>query len=109
MSSESLLFLFDGNIFPVLNMFLCSKEVHCEGSRLTGCGCCSVQGQNGEPGAKGERGAPGEKGEGGAPGPAGPAGGSGPAVSLIDKQSHKTFWFINNLTFHVRFLCYGRI
>lgn len=63
----------------------------------------AVQGQNGEPGAKGERGAPGEKGEGGPPGAAGPPGGSGPAVSLIPKQSHKTFWFINNLTFHVRF------
>lgn len=67
-----------------------------------------MQGQNGEPGAKGERGAPGEKGEGGPPGAAGPPGGSGPAVSLTAKQLHKTFWFINNLTFHIRLFCYER-
>lgn len=60
-------------------------QVHCGGSQFTGCRCCCVQGQNGEPGAKGERGAPGEKGEGGPPGAAGPPGGSGPAVSLIAK------------------------
>lgn len=64
------------------------SQVHCEGSWLTGCHCCYVQGQNGEPGAKGERGAPGEKGEGGPPGPAGLPGGSGPAVSHIAR--HKT-------------------
>lgn len=46
--------------------------------------CCvwSVQGADGQPGAKGEVGEAGQKGEGGAPGPQGPSGAPGPVVSI---------------------------
>lgn len=43
----------------------------------------TLQGADGQPGARGERGPGGGKGEVGPSGPAGPAGQSGPAVSIF--------------------------
>ncbi len=49
----------------------------------------SVQGGNGQPGAKGQSGDSGPKGDAGAPGPGGPVGGAGPQVMLY-LQLHRS-------------------